>query len=339
MNGGAHGRVQPDRDAPTRTRTRSSSRTRSQAYWNWAERYALTDRFFASAMGPSFPNHMYTIAATSGGALDNPWQPAPDLVGDAAGGLREVLGLRHRARRLRRDRRPRGLHGEGPAVLRLPDRGRPAEREGASRGPTTRRRTPSSATSGRRTRRSIATATTRSCGRTHIRPVDDVVRDIRAERLPPVTWITPRFQLSQHPEYNFCWGQNWSIAVVNAIMRSDDVEGHADRPHVGRLRRLLRPRPAGAAGSTSGLGSGSRRSCISPYAKRGFVDSHDVRVLERAPVHRGQLEPDPADERDRIARQPHRRARLRRQHPSDPCPSRCARTAGARSGTPRPRSS
>jgi len=32
----------------------------------------LADRFFSSAQGPSFPNHLYAIAAQSGGAHDNP---------------------------------------------------------------------------------------------------------------------------------------------------------------------------------------------------------------------------------------------------------------------------
>ena len=41
-------------------------------YWRWAKEYVLFDRFFASAHGPSFPNHLYTIAAQSGGAVDNP---------------------------------------------------------------------------------------------------------------------------------------------------------------------------------------------------------------------------------------------------------------------------
>src|SRR5918999_5639370 len=41
-------------------------------YWRWAEEFALSDNFFASAQGPSFPNHLYTIAAQSGGSHDNP---------------------------------------------------------------------------------------------------------------------------------------------------------------------------------------------------------------------------------------------------------------------------
>ena len=43
-------------------------------YWHWAKNYVLADNFFASALGPSFPNHLYTIAAQSGNSINNPKQ-------------------------------------------------------------------------------------------------------------------------------------------------------------------------------------------------------------------------------------------------------------------------
>jgi phospholipase C len=242
-----------------------------QAYWNWAERYVLTDRFFASAMGPSFPNHLYTIAATSGGALDNSWQPGPYLsemqqegyakswgCDIARGGFVEVID-------------PEGylvkvhpcfdFETEGDL---LNEAGIPWAYYAATNSQLGYIWSAYSALDRYRNDPDLWA--------THIRPVDDVVRDIRAERLPPVTWVTPRFQLSQHPEYNFCWGQNWSIAVVNAIMRSqmwkdtlivltwDDFGGYYD--HVP-------PVPL----DDFGLGIRVPTLLISPYAKRGFVDS------------------------------------------------------------------
>ncbi len=61
-------------------------------YWQWAKEYALFDNFFASAHGPSFPNHLYTIAAQSGGALDNPWQPFPRLQDAQEAGFEKSWG-------------------------------------------------------------------------------------------------------------------------------------------------------------------------------------------------------------------------------------------------------
>jgi phospholipase C len=41
-------------------------------YWNVARAGVLCDHFFTSVMGPSFPNHLASVAATSGGAIGNP---------------------------------------------------------------------------------------------------------------------------------------------------------------------------------------------------------------------------------------------------------------------------
>src|SRR5437016_2764355 len=41
-------------------------------YTRTASSGVLRDAFFTSVMGPSVPNHMFTIAATSGGEIDNP---------------------------------------------------------------------------------------------------------------------------------------------------------------------------------------------------------------------------------------------------------------------------
>src|SRR5579859_5213605 len=41
-------------------------------YWKYAQNFVLGDNMFSSLMGPSFPNHLYTIAAQSGGVINNP---------------------------------------------------------------------------------------------------------------------------------------------------------------------------------------------------------------------------------------------------------------------------
>jgi phospholipase C len=41
-------------------------------YWSYASNFALDDHFFATIMGPSFPNHLVTIAASSANTIDNP---------------------------------------------------------------------------------------------------------------------------------------------------------------------------------------------------------------------------------------------------------------------------
>lgn len=40
-------------------------------YWNYTRHFTLCDRFFSSLNGPSLPNHLFTVAAQSGGVIDN----------------------------------------------------------------------------------------------------------------------------------------------------------------------------------------------------------------------------------------------------------------------------
>ncbi|MEZ0230161.1 MAG: alkaline phosphatase family protein [Planctomycetota bacterium] len=57
-------------------------------YWYLASAGVLSDRFYTSLMGPSYPNHYYVLAATSGGAIGNPDQTREFEVLDAATGER-----------------------------------------------------------------------------------------------------------------------------------------------------------------------------------------------------------------------------------------------------------
>jgi phospholipase C len=242
-----------------------------QAYWNWAEEYVLADRFFASAVGPSFPNHLYTIAATSGGALDNAWQPFPRLREQQEQGYAKSWGCDIAQGGFVEIVDPEGFlvkvhpcfdfQTEGDL---LNEAGIPWAYYAATNSQLGYIWSAYSAIERYRNDPELWGA--------HMRPVDDVVRDISANRLPPVTWITPRFQLSQHPEYNFCWGQNWSIELVNSIMESpiwkdtlivltwDDFGGYYDHEPPVVLDDF-------------GLGVRVPTLLISPYAKRGVVDS------------------------------------------------------------------
>jgi phospholipase C len=233
-------------------------------YWRWAREYVLFDRFFASAHGPSFPNHLYTIAAQSGGAVDNPLRlgfysnsfgcdsPEEELVQvvDSEGDVEFVPPCFD-------------FLTEGDLLNRagIPWAYYAAEED--QRGYIW-----SAYSSIRRYREHPAR------WQRHMFPVDRVVRDIEAGRLPPVTWITPRFELSEHPEFSFCHGENWSTQVINAIMASpmwndtaifltwDDYGGFYD--HV--------PPP-----QVDGFGFGIRVPTIvlSPYARQGAI-SHEL---------------------------------------------------------------
>ena len=135
-------------------------------YWNYAEHFALADHMFSSLAGPSFPNHLYTVAAQSGGVFTNP--NALEL------GLRR-RGERHR----RRDGRQR-QHLARVSVLRVPDR---------RRSPRDRRRIVALLRAGARTARLHLVSARRD--RPH--PADFALGRSRAERR-----TVPRRRLERH---------------------------------------------------------------------------------------------------------------------------------------------
>ena len=241
-------------------------------YWHWAERYVLGDNFFASAQGPSFPNHLFTIAAQSGGAHENPPQDA------------ELLREHHQETGLFKSW---GCDALPSAYIKVTDS------EGIEKkvAPCFDFLTEGDLLTQAGIPWAYYAATQEQNGyiwsaytavrhirkdpeiwQRHIFPVDDFVEHARAGLLPPVTWVTPRFEVSDHPEYSMCQGENWSTKVVNAVMEGpqwedtaifltwDDYGGFYD--HV--------PPP-----QVDDFGFGIRVPLlvISPYAKQGSVTS------------------------------------------------------------------
>jgi phospholipase C len=242
-------------------------------YWHWAKDFVLSDAFFASVNGPSFPNHLFTIAAQSGGAHDNPEAPASTDRGDyktwgcdaPKSELVQVVDTEGKVHKI-----SPCFDFTTEADL-LQNAGIPWAYYAAP--PTPWADSPHSgyiwsAFSAIRHIRDDPTE-----WKQHVFPVQQVTQDIAADRLPPVTWITPEFAVSEHPEYNFCAGENWTTRVVDAIMRSpmwkdtaifitwDDWGGfydHVAPPQVDKF----------------GLGIRVPFLVISPYAKEGLVDHH-----------------------------------------------------------------
>jgi phospholipase C len=102
-------------------------------------------------------------------------------------------------------------------------------------------------------------------------PVDGVVHAFRSQPLPSVTWVTPRFQLSDHPGANFCYGENWATRVIDAIMKTPDWSSTAiflTWDEWGGFYDHVPPPRADAFG----LGFRVPLIVLSPYARAGFVD-------------------------------------------------------------------
>jgi phospholipase C len=233
-------------------------------YWHWAERNVLFDDFFSSAWGPSFPNHLYTIAAQSNEARDNPRRP-PQSMSNTFGCDAPPQQKVER------------YDTDGNVGLVRPCFDFPTEGDVLNRA-----HVPWAYYAATERQRGYIWSAYSAIDRyrndpaqwaKYIRPVDSLLGDIAQNTLPPVTWVTPRFELSDHPDYSLCHGENWSTQVVDAIMRSkmwkdtaifvtwDDYGGfydHVPPPDVDRM----------------GFGFRVPLLLISPYAIDGKV-SHE----------------------------------------------------------------
>ncbi len=238
------------------------------SYWALADDYVLSDNFFASVGGPSYPNHFFFVAGQAGGALDNPENIEVEWIGDKkfkswgcdAVGDDVFVFVKDDKGNLTKRNTCFDFETEGDLLeeARIPWAYYAATE--AQRGYIW------SAYSAIRRYREHPRRWNR-----HIFPVDNVFRDIRQNRLPPVTWITPRFELSEHPEFNFCHGENWSTKVINAIMRSDmwkDTAIFLTWDDYGGFYDHVPPPLV----DDFGFGFRVPLLVISPYARRGHVD-------------------------------------------------------------------
>ncbi len=204
-------------------------------YWEYARRFTLCDNFFSSLMGPSEPNHLYTVAAQSGGLVNN---PPPGVIGQndvySFPTMVQLLEKSHVSWKYYDERSHPQTHWLWNP---LP-------------GFTAIHNNP----------RLMA----------HIVQLKAFYNDLKQHTLPEVSWIVPTFADSEHPPASTTRGM-WHVThLINAVMRSsywkntvvvltwDDYGGfydHAAPPDVDQY----------------GFGPRVPALVISPWARPGYV--------------------------------------------------------------------
>ena len=238
-------------------------------YWHWAREYALSDHFFASALGPSYPNHYFFIAGQSGGVIDNPENIGVEKTKD--GGTFKSWGC--------------DAIGDGVFVFTRDDQGNLTKHDTCFTFRTVGEQLseigvdwasyaavpgqPGYFWNAYNGVRDVFHDT--AYWNAHMRPVDRLLQDIEAGSLPAVTWVTPRFQLSDHPPYSTAFSHNWVTDIVNGVMRSDMWEHTAIfvtwDEWGGFYDHVMPPQL-----DEVGLGFRVPLLTISPYARRGLID-------------------------------------------------------------------
>jgi|SRR5579875_139237 len=227
-------------------------------YWSYARHYTLCDRFFSSLMGASLPNHLYTVAAQSGGVINNIYSIKEiEEVLDSPGGysfatmvklftqsniswkyyvetarVNPTSGLRDYI--ANPDPKHYSLWNPLPGFKAI--RNNPADMA-------------------------------------HLVALREYFQDLKNDTLPEVSWVVPMGKDSEHPPAP-PWAGMWHVTrLINALMQSsswkdsvvfltwDDYGGFYD--HV--------PPPLVDA---YGYGPRVPNLVISPFAKAGYISHH-----------------------------------------------------------------
>lgn len=254
------------------------SRESLPAYWAYADRFVLADRFFTSMYGPTFPEHLFTVAAQSFDIVDNPSSE------DAGNCDNKIEVPKFRADLTEQDishiiELEEGITRQIPEQLEriqtywkqtiscfdievLPDQ---LERAGVS---WRYYANPNQFMNGLQAVKHVRFGPMWD----KVVTPEEFLRDVKAGDLPEVSWLVPPEPFSEHPDngggVGVCGGENWTVKHVNALMRSpawestalvivwDDFGGFPDHvapPHLDYM----------------GLGPRTPALVISPYTLRG----------------------------------------------------------------------
>jgi phospholipase C len=225
-------------------------------YWTYAENFVLCDNMFSSLHGPSFPNHLYTVAASSGGVINNPINTEGVWGCDAsASATVQVLG-------------PTGTISSQYPCLNFETLADLCETGGVS----WRYYAPSQGQTGYvwSALDAISHIRNSTLWNSNVVNYTQFVADATNGNLPAVSWLVPDGPISEHAPHSACEGENWTVQQINAVMQGpqwnstaifltwDDFGGFYD--HV--------PPPTE---DQYGLGMRVPMIIISPYAKLGRI--------------------------------------------------------------------
>ncbi len=270
-------------------------------YWALAREFALSDNFFSSLHGPSFPNHLYTIAAQSGGIEDNPGRQAtvdapkvggcptattcPDP-GEAGLEPDNVTPLNQRRGVWGCDADPKervamldqeGVIEEIYPCLDFPTLGDELTNANVSwkmYAPAVGAYDGGFQGSGGyiwTVYDAIRHIRSSPEWKDHVVTTEQFVVDARAGNLPSVSWISTPSSVSEHPPSSTCVGENWTLSLLQAIADGPDWNDTAvfiTWDDFGGFYDHVAPTQI----DKFGLGFRVPLLVVSPYTKKGYID-------------------------------------------------------------------
>jgi len=232
-------------------------------YFSYARHFTLGANMFSSLHGPSFPNHLYTIAADSFGVIDNPFNTlngyswgcdAPNTEEDQE--LVRVL-------------QPNGvITKQFPCFTGVNTMAQTLDNASVS----WKYYAPPNTDPGYIWSTFDAISDVRN-GPDWSKIVDtgNFITDVQNNQLPSVSWvITPAWQ-SEHAYQSTCEGENATVAELNALMNNrslwDSTAVFIIWDDFGGIYDHVAPPHADAFG----LGHRVPLLVVSPYARKGYI--------------------------------------------------------------------
>ncbi len=246
-------------------------------YWAYADRFVLADHFFTSMYGPTFPEHLYVVAAQANQVVGNTDDDIPEYCDDPSEESPRFRDGLTEAEQRRIMQLEREVLEDYPANFEeiasywervqscfdipvLPDR---LEEAGISWKYYAPENVFMNAMQAVRHVRFGPMWN-------KVRDPDEFVEDLEADELPQVSWLVPPIPFNDHPggQRSVCAGENWFVEQVNAVMQSkywkdtaivlvwDDFGGFYDH--------VLPPQY-----DIMGLGPRTPALIISPWTRRG----------------------------------------------------------------------
>jgi phospholipase C len=180
-------------------------------YWTYAQTFTLADHFFSSLQGPSFPNHLYTVAAQSNGVISDNYNPTtadPNYGCDARTGTTvQILN-------------PNGTFSFVKPCFTITTLADLLQNAGVS----WLYYAPGEGQSGYlwNTLDAISQIRNGPLWTTNDVPYTQFTTDAQNGTLPAFSWLVQPGNVSEHPPSSLCAGENWSVEQLNAIMQGPD---------------------------------------------------------------------------------------------------------------------
>ncbi len=233
-------------------------------YWKYAQTFALPDHFYYTVRGPSFPDHLFTIAATDDDVYTNPQGVGIYIT---RWGCDDPKGTTVKE-----------LHADGSITSAFPCFTFPTLGDLlTTHGVSWKYYAPGQDKPGYEwsSYNAIKDIRLTSQWQTHVVDYRQFAKDAASGSLPTVSWLVQPHTYSDHPGVSMCVGENWTVKQINAIMGNaslwkstaifltwDDFGGYYD--HV---------KPSTGPDGYIEYGFRAPILVISPYAKPHYVDS------------------------------------------------------------------